>query len=82
MNTDGLGSLGFYSLSILYLFAIIGGLFSAAILNKLNIYKCFFIGGVGITLWSLSSIFAAIKTEYTQVTSFITSKVILYLYHI
>jgi hypothetical protein len=65
MNTDGLGSLGFYSLSVVYLFVIIGSLLSAAIFKKLDIIKCLFIGGIGISLWSISSIFAAIKSEYT-----------------
>ena len=66
MMTDGFGELGYYSLAVLYTFATLGGLFSAAILNIIGQKPCMLIGGIGISLWSVSSIFPAIKYEFPE----------------
>lgn len=67
MIEDGFGNLGFYSMSILHLFITVGSFISTAILNKIGLKLCLFLGSLSMTLWAFSSIIAALK--YNNPTS-------------
>lgn len=65
MDHDGFGKLGFYILALLYLFMAIGSILSTAVINKIGTKLCLIMGGLGNTLWILSTILAA---KYAQNT--------------
>jgi hypothetical protein len=61
MTTDGFGSLGYYSLAVIYFSIGVGCFFSTSIINKLGVTLSLFIGGMGATVWVFSAIVAALK---------------------
>jgi hypothetical protein len=72
MTEDGYGNLGFYTMAILHLFICIGSMISTAIMNKIGVKACLFIGSFTQTLWAFSSILAALGTDDPSNNSFYT----------
>ena len=64
MNDDGFGRLGFYILAVLYFFMGLGSLMSTAIINRFGTKFCLMQGGIGNTIWILSTILAAKQSTY------------------
>jgi len=71
MREDGLGSLGFYSLAMLYFACGLGSLFSTSILKKIGVIPSIFVGCLGTTLWVYSAVFSALKAEKPELDSVI-----------
>jgi MFS family permease len=73
LNQDGLGSFGFYTLASLYLsLAITGGL-SAALVDKIGLYKVFVIGTFFHFTFILVSILPAYHSGYPNNNSWLVS---------
>jgi MFS family permease len=66
MNDLGFGDLGFYNLSVLYLFLIFGTLFSTSVITRVGYRISFAIGSLGIALWIVTSVFPALKNYETD----------------
>jgi hypothetical protein len=67
---NGLGKLGFWMLAIVYLFQIIGSIFSSAAVAKFGLVRIQWIGGILLSTICIGSIFSAWKASlrYTPET--------------
>lgn len=73
MQDDGLGSLGFFTMAVLYFSCGISCLFVSFWIQKLGFRLAYIIGAILQSLWVFSSILAAIRAEYPEYKSFIVS---------
>lgn len=70
---DGLGSFGFYTLATLYFSLAISAFLSAALVDKIGMYRCFVIGSFFHFTFVLVSILPAIHSDYPDYDSWIVS---------
>ena len=66
MEEDGFGQLGFFILAVLYFFMGLGSILSTAVINKFGTRFCLISGGIGNTIWILSSILAVKSKELEE----------------
>jgi hypothetical protein len=57
-DSVGFGNLGFYILAVVYFFTGIGSLMSTAMINKYGTRVALVLGGIGNTLWIMSTLLA------------------------
>lgn len=66
MEEDGFEDLGFFILAVVYFFMGFGSLLSTAAINKFGTKGCLIFGGVGNTIWILSTILAVYSKELDE----------------
>lgn len=70
---DGYSLLGFFALAFLYLTLGLGCFFSTAVIDRIGVRTCMFLGCLGDTLYIVSCIPPALKGENPDSTSFFLS---------
>ena len=60
MENDGFGQLGFFIVAVVYFFMGLGSIMSTAVINRYGTRVCLIMGGIGNTVWILSTILAVL----------------------
>ncbi len=68
---DNLGSFGYYTLATLYLSLSVSAFLSSALLKKMGMYTCFFVGSLGHSSFVIASILPAYRYDFPGRNNFL-----------
>ena len=66
LEHNGFGQLGYFILAVTYLFIGVGSLISTAMINKYGTRKSLILGGIGVTIWILSTLLAVKREKLNE----------------